>query len=123
MKAPFSIVRREWDPAEASKWNRPSARPVRRYVGSTTTGGNMNTSSKALLLGAAFLMSTASPALAQGTTTDAGTTVPVRDDDDDDGDEGKWGLLGLLGLAGLLGLKRRDRDDHRSTSTTTADRR
>lgn len=78
----------------------------------------MNTRNKALLVGAAFLMTTATPVLAQG-TTDA--TMTPRNDDD--GDEGKWGLLGLLGLAGLLGLKRRDRDDYRNTSATTADRR
>lgn len=80
----------------------------------------MKTFNKAFLVGAAFLMSTAAPAFAQGTSADAGTTAPAREDD---GDQGKWGLLGLLGLAGLLGLKRRDRDDYRNTSAMSADRR
>jgi MYXO-CTERM domain-containing protein len=77
----------------------------------------MTKTNKALLLGAAFLVSAGTPAFAQSTVTptDAGTTIPADDDDD----EGKWGLLGLLGLAGLLGLKRRDRDDHRHTTAAT----
>jgi MYXO-CTERM domain-containing protein len=77
----------------------------------------MKTTNKAALLGAAFLFVSATPAVAQGTATD---TVTRSDDRDDDGDEGKWGLLGLLGLAGLLGLKRRDRDDHRNTTTASS---
>ena len=48
---------------------------------------------------------------------DPDATQQPRQDNDDD--HGKWGLLGLLGLGGLLGLKRRDRDDHRHTTTGT----
>jgi len=31
-------------------------------------------------------------------------------------DSGKWGLAGLLGLLGLLGLRKRDNDNHRTTT-------
>ncbi len=56
------------------------------------------------------------PVVAQSTGGGATTTeVDGESDADDDGDD-EWGLLGLLGLAGLLGLKRRDRDDHKTTT-------
>jgi len=31
-------------------------------------------------------------------------------------DSGKWGLAGLLGLLGLLGLRKRNNDNHRTTT-------
>ena len=76
------------------------------------------TSKNALLLAAALVLTPATSALAQDTaaTTDIGAT-DTRDEDDGNGE---WGWLGLLGLAGLLGLKRRDRDDHRNTTTTAS---
>lgn len=71
----------------------------------------------ALLAAAGAAALIGSPALAQDTTTTAGTTdttmtaMPVEDD----GDDFPWGLLGLLGLAGLLGRKR---DTHVHTDNT-----
>ncbi len=64
-----------------------------------------------------IFLAVSNPVVAQ-TTGDAGTRTEVdgESDADDDGDD-EWGLLGLLGLAGLLGLKRRDRDDHKTTTT------
>lgn len=59
----------------------------------------------------AVSLTTAIPAIAQGTTDNTTTTTRNTDTDADDSDGGKWGLAGLLGLLGLLGLKRRD-DNH-----------
>jgi MYXO-CTERM domain-containing protein len=74
---------------------------------------------------AALMVTMAAPAMAQNNAADATIAADpyAGQPKDNDDDHGKWGLVGLLGLAGLAGLKRRDRDDHRHTGTTTNDRR
>lgn len=64
-------------------------------------------------LGTTCLITMASPALSQDTTTTPAatndTTAQARDDDDDVFDMGWLGLLGLIGLAGLRGRHHVDR--------------
>jgi len=67
-----------------------------------------------LALGTVCLISIASPALSQDTTTTPAATndtaAQARDADDDDGFDMGWlGLLGLAGLAGLMGRRHVDR--------------
>lgn len=63
-----------------------------------------------------LFLGVSSPTMAQTNDNNTTTTeVDGESDADDDGDD-EWGLLGLLGLAGLLGLKRRDNDDHKTTT-------
>lgn len=68
-----------------------------------------------LAMGTMCLLTFASPALSQDTTTaPAATTetaVQARDDDDDF----DWGWLGLLGLIGLAGLRGRNHVDRTTT--------
>jgi hypothetical protein len=59
--------------------------------------------SKQALLAATVVFISATPAIAQSTTS-TDTTMTRDSGDRDDDDSGKWGLLGLFGLAGLLGL-------------------
>jgi MYXO-CTERM domain-containing protein len=79
----------------------------------------MSMKKNALLVATAIVLTPATSALAQDTTTDIGA-ADTRDEDDGNGE---WGWLGLLGLAGLLGLKRRDRDDHRNHNSNTTSNR
>lgn len=66
-----------------------------------------------LALGTVCLITIASPALSQDTTTTPAasndTAAQARDDADDGFDMGWLGLLGLIGLAGLRGRHHVDR--------------